>query len=181
MDIARGNPPTSTRHTPSPAGRLSQSAVWCILRQNLLYPFHVQPLPGVQQEDKQLRLKFYPWLLRKTVDTPQSLCRGLSTQYTQYICTTCMCGQRRILKILDTFDSSTDLISILGWNCKWLRDLTLRNTGSSRWSAVRPFSLRNVSTFIGFCASTCAQDHVIPTQQFSFPLYNSSAQSAQLA
>lgn len=46
-------------------------------------------------------------------------------------------------------------------NCRWLRHRTVCDTGSSRWSAVRRFPWRNVSTFTTPSFSTCTQKRVV--------------------
>jgi hypothetical protein len=75
LDIVHHNPSASTRHISSETGRLYQST----LRENQLHPFHVQLVQGLQPGDKHLRLQFSRWVLHKTVDTPQFLCRVLWT------------------------------------------------------------------------------------------------------
>jgi hypothetical protein len=52
---------------------MTQSAVCHALHDNLLYPFHVQPVQVLQPRDKHLHLQFSRWVLHKIVDIPQFL------------------------------------------------------------------------------------------------------------
>jgi hypothetical protein len=79
LAIVHDNTSTSTRQDSSVSGRLSQGAAWRTLHENQLHSFHVQPVEGLQPEDKHLRLQFSGWVLHMIVDTPQFLCRVLWT------------------------------------------------------------------------------------------------------
>jgi hypothetical protein len=52
VNIVQDNTSTSTRHISSSTGQLSQSAEWHTVHANKLYPFHVQPVQGLQPENK---------------------------------------------------------------------------------------------------------------------------------
>jgi hypothetical protein len=68
LDAVNDNPSNITRRFASQTG-LSQSAVWRVLRENSLHPFHLQPVQGLQPGDKERCL----WLLRRVVDEPDFL------------------------------------------------------------------------------------------------------------
>jgi hypothetical protein len=79
LDFVHNNTSTCTSHISSAKERLPQSAVWRNLGDNQLYPFHVQPVEGLQPGDKHLRLQFSRLVLYKIVYTPEFLCRVLWT------------------------------------------------------------------------------------------------------
>jgi hypothetical protein len=57
LDAVNDNPSSSTRRIASQTG-LSQSAVWGVLGENSLHPFHPQPVQGLQPGDKERRLEY---------------------------------------------------------------------------------------------------------------------------
>jgi hypothetical protein len=182
LDIVHDNPSTSRRHICPTTGRLSESAVWRTLRENQLFPFHVQPVQGLQPGDKHLHLKFSWWLLYRIVDTTQFLCRVVNLRGSIY---KKWCTQSTQLACMGNGESSwyTLLLipvhiqcQLLGRNYRWWRNRTACNTGSSRCSALRRFSWRNASTFIWECASICAREHVVSTRRLPSAFFTSSAQ-----
>jgi hypothetical protein len=57
LDAVNDNPSSSTRRIASQTG-LSQSAVWCVLHENSLHPFHLQPVQGLRPGDKECCLEY---------------------------------------------------------------------------------------------------------------------------
>jgi hypothetical protein len=57
LDAVNDNPSSSTRRNTSQTG-LSQSAVWCVLHENSLHPFHLKPVQVLQPGDKERSLEF---------------------------------------------------------------------------------------------------------------------------
>jgi hypothetical protein len=115
LGTVHDNPSTGTRNISSGTGRLPQSAVWHILRENQLCTFHVQPVQELQVGDKHLRLQFSRWVLHKIVDIPQFLWLVLWTEeavFTRSVHNlhTCMYGQRRILMLRASPHSRTDVV-----------------------------------------------------------------------
>jgi hypothetical protein len=83
LDAVNDNPSSSTRRIESQTG-LSQSAVWRVLRENSLNPFHLQPVQGLQPRDKERRLDYCRWLLHRVVDEPDFLNRVLWTDEAEF-------------------------------------------------------------------------------------------------
>jgi hypothetical protein len=78
LDAVNDNPPSSTRCIASQTG-LSQSAVWRMLLEKSLHPFHLQPVQGQQPGDKERRLGYCRGLLHRVVDEPEFSNRVLWT------------------------------------------------------------------------------------------------------
>jgi hypothetical protein len=77
QDAVNDNPSSSTHRIASQTG-LSQSAVWHMLRENTLHPFHLQPVQRLQPGNKE-HLEYCQWLLHRVVDEPNFLNRVLWT------------------------------------------------------------------------------------------------------
>jgi hypothetical protein len=78
LDAVNDTTSSSTRRIASHTGR-SQRAVWRVLRENSLHPFHLQPVQGLEPGDKEGRLEYCRWLLHRVVDEPDFLNRVLWT------------------------------------------------------------------------------------------------------
>jgi hypothetical protein len=76
LDAVNNNPSSSTRRIASQTG-LCQSAVWHMLRENSLHPFHLQPVQELQPGDKERRLECRGWSLHRVVDETDFLNRVL--------------------------------------------------------------------------------------------------------
>ena len=72
------NPGTSTRRIAA-AENVSQTTVWRILREQQLYPYHVQRVQALGENDFQPRVAFSQWILTKCGEDPQFLCNILFT------------------------------------------------------------------------------------------------------
>lgn len=69
LNLVEEDPSTSTRKISRQVG-VSNRIVWRTLRENQLYPFHVQRVQALQPEDHPLRLQFCRWFLRKHIEIP---------------------------------------------------------------------------------------------------------------
>jgi hypothetical protein len=76
LDAVNDNPSSSTRRIASQTA-LSQSAMWCVLRENSLHHFHLQLMQGLRPGDRERRLEYCQWLLHIVVDEPDFLNRVL--------------------------------------------------------------------------------------------------------
>jgi hypothetical protein len=177
LDVVQDN--SNTRHISSATGRLSRSAVWHTLCENQFYTFHLQPEQGLRPGDKHLRLQFSRWVLHKTVDTPQFLCRVLWTD--EVVFTRSDVNNLHNLHVWATESPRATRHSSfqrLDRNCTWQRNRTVCNIGSSRRSAVRRYYWINTSAFIGECTSTCARELMVSIRRCPSPFCTSSKQLA---
>lgn len=78
LDIITRNPGTSTRRIAAAEG-VSKCTVWNVLHDQMLYPYHVQRVQGLQPTDYHPRRNFFQWFLRMDAENPQFLSRILFT------------------------------------------------------------------------------------------------------
>jgi hypothetical protein len=64
---AYGNPSSSSCRLASRAD-IPQSTVWCVLHENQMHPYHLQPVQGLQPGDSKSRLQICRYILHKTMD-----------------------------------------------------------------------------------------------------------------
>lgn len=69
LNLVEEDPSSSTRKI-SRRVDVSNRIVWRTLRENQLYPFHVQKVQALQPEDHHLRLQFCRWFLQKHAEIP---------------------------------------------------------------------------------------------------------------
>lgn len=69
LNLADENPSTSTRRIARQTG-VSNRIVWRTLRENQLYPFHVQRVQALQPQDHPLRVDFCRWFLQQHDEIP---------------------------------------------------------------------------------------------------------------
>lgn len=72
------NPGISTRRL-STATRISQSAIWRILKKEKLYPFHLNPVQNLLPQDPPARLRFANFLQEQITNDPTFLEKNLFT------------------------------------------------------------------------------------------------------
>lgn len=72
------NPSLSTREIARTVG-VSHDTVWKILRENLLYPYHIQRVQALNDADYPARVNFCQWLLQQTAQDPHFPCKILMT------------------------------------------------------------------------------------------------------
>lgn len=78
LNLVDEDPTTSTREISSNV-HVSQYKVWKTLRENQLYPFHVQRVHALQPEDHPRRVLFSEWLLQQHENNPNFLTKILVT------------------------------------------------------------------------------------------------------
>lgn len=72
LDMIEEDRGTSTRKIAN-ALNVSNGTIWHILKENLLYPFHIQRVQALLPTDFPPRIAFCQWLLQKMVQIPQFL------------------------------------------------------------------------------------------------------------
>lgn len=64
LEMVEENPNTSTRAVASALGT-SKSSVWRVLKEQCLYPYHLQPVQVLYDGDHALRLDYCQWVMRQ--------------------------------------------------------------------------------------------------------------------
>ena len=72
LNVVEEEPGTSTRKI-AEVLNISNGTVWKILRENMLYPYHIQRVQALLPTDFPPRIEFCQWLLQKMVEIPQLL------------------------------------------------------------------------------------------------------------
>lgn len=72
LNMVEEDPSTSTRKISNELN-VSSGTVWHILRENLLYPYHIQRVQALLPDDFLPRIAFCEWLLYKMIQIPQLL------------------------------------------------------------------------------------------------------------
>lgn len=72
------HPSTSTRIIGKQLN-ISHQVIWRILRESLLYPYHIQRVQALLPRDFPLRINFCQWYLNRLADDPDSDCKILFT------------------------------------------------------------------------------------------------------
>lgn len=78
LDLVDENPDRSTRHLAAEVG-MSHMAVWRVLHEQQLYPYHVQTVQALQPGDYAPRLVFCRWLRQKNLENDNFVKNILST------------------------------------------------------------------------------------------------------
>lgn len=78
LNLAEENPSISTRRIARQIG-ISNRIVWRTLRENQLYPFHVQRVHALLPQDRPLRVEFCRWFLRQHHEIPSFVSNVLVT------------------------------------------------------------------------------------------------------
>jgi hypothetical protein len=180
LDAVNDNPSSSTRSIASWTG-LSQSAVWRVLRESSLHPFHLKPVQGLQPGDKERRLEYCRWLLHRVVDEPDFLNRVLWTDEAGF-----------------TRDGVMNLHNLHVWaaeNPRPTRSSSFQHrfsvnfwagivddhligpyvNRSHRWCPITQFPARNTSYFNGRFTPQYTSGHVVLAWRCTGPLHTSSA------